>query len=157
MDECKPLQGGRAVRQPRGGGGGGHITPSRPTALLLFAAAQRSVQRRQILHGRAVQADRIKPTVKALGAQPFRPQCDELLSNCTFNFNLRRYNTEEADFGRAERGSVADSPQRRRVEHEERGAESPPVRRTQFRREHEVGFAATRRAAAQAGAYARSR
>jgi len=40
--------------------------------------------------GRAVQIDPIKPTFKAPGAEPSKPNCNELLSNIAFNFNLRR-------------------------------------------------------------------
>jgi len=42
-------------------------------------------------HGRVVRVDRIKPTLKARGAEPLKLKCDELLSNFAFNFNLRRY------------------------------------------------------------------
>jgi len=38
-----------------------------------------------------VQVDPIKPTMKAPGAEPVKPKCDELLSNLAFNFKLRRY------------------------------------------------------------------
>ena len=38
-----------------------------------------------------MQVDPIKPTLKAPGAVPLKPKCDELLLNFAFNFNLRRY------------------------------------------------------------------
>jgi len=38
-----------------------------------------------------VQLDPIKPTLKAPGAKRLKLQCNEALSNCAFNFNLRRY------------------------------------------------------------------
>jgi hypothetical protein len=38
-----------------------------------------------------VQLDPTKPPLKAPGAEPFKPKCDELLSNFAFNFNLRGY------------------------------------------------------------------
>ena len=45
------------------------------------------------VHGRAVQVDPIKPTLKAPGAEPLKPECDKPLSNFAFNFNLRRHIT----------------------------------------------------------------
>jgi hypothetical protein len=39
-----------------------------------------------------VQVDLIKPTLKAPGTERLKLECDELLSKCAFNFNLRRYN-----------------------------------------------------------------
>ena len=44
-------------------------------------------------HGRAVQVDPIKPTLKSPGAKRLKLICDDPLSNFAFNFNLRRYNT----------------------------------------------------------------
>jgi hypothetical protein len=41
---------------------------------------------------RAVQVDPIKPTLKAPGTERLKLECEELLSNFGFNFNLRRYN-----------------------------------------------------------------
>ena len=38
-----------------------------------------------------MQLDPTKPPLKAPGAEPFKPKCDELLSNFAFNFNLRGY------------------------------------------------------------------
>jgi len=45
-------------------------------------------------HGRAVQVDLSKPTLKAPGTKPLKLKCGESLSNFAFNFNLRRYITE---------------------------------------------------------------
>jgi len=44
-------------------------------------------------HGRAVQVDPIKPTLKAPGTKLLKLECDESLSNFDFNVNLRRYTT----------------------------------------------------------------
>jgi len=33
----------------------------------------------------------MRPALKAPGAEPLKPKCDELLSNFAFNCNLRRY------------------------------------------------------------------
>ena len=41
--------------------------------------------------GRAVQADPIKPTLKAPGAKRLKLKYDEPLSNVAFTFNMRRY------------------------------------------------------------------
>jgi hypothetical protein len=38
-----------------------------------------------------VQIDPIKPTLKAPGTKRLKLQCDELLSDFAFDFNLRRY------------------------------------------------------------------
>ena len=38
-----------------------------------------------------MQVDPIKPTLKGPGAEPLKPECDELLSSVAFKFNLRRY------------------------------------------------------------------
>jgi hypothetical protein len=46
-----------------------------------------------ISHGRAVQVDPIKSTLKAPGTKCLKRKCHELLSNFAFNFQLRRYNT----------------------------------------------------------------
>jgi hypothetical protein len=43
------------------------------------------------LRGRQVQADPMKPTVKAPIYERLKLTCDDLLSNVAFNFNLRRY------------------------------------------------------------------
>jgi len=61
------------VHQPRGGPGDG-----------LDGAAQRG-------HGRAVQVDPVKPTLKAPGTNLLTLKCDEPLSSFAFKFNLRRY------------------------------------------------------------------
>jgi len=42
-------------------------------------------------HGRAVQADPIKPTLKPTGTKRLKLKCDILLSTSAFKFNLRRY------------------------------------------------------------------
>jgi hypothetical protein len=44
-------------------------------------------------HGRAVQVDPIKPTLKALGTKRLKVKCDKLLSTLAFKFSLRRYTT----------------------------------------------------------------
>ena len=44
-------------------------------------------------HGRAVQVDPMKPTLKAHGTQRLILLCDEPLSQFALNFNLRRYTT----------------------------------------------------------------
>ena len=74
MDECKPLAAGGAYSGHRGAG-----------------------LQRQGGHGREVQVEPIKPTLKAPGTKRLKPKCDEPLSNFAFNFNLRRYTTEFAD------------------------------------------------------------
>ena len=45
-------------------------------------------------HGRAVQVDPIKPTLKASGTKRLTLKCDEPLSNVAFKFDLRRYITD---------------------------------------------------------------
>ena len=67
MDECKPLRGG---------------------AGLLAAAGRRRG------HGKAVQVNLMKPTLKPPGTKRLKPKYDEPLSNFAFKFNLRRYITE---------------------------------------------------------------
>ena len=42
-------------------------------------------------HGRAVQVDPIKPTLKAPGTKLLKLKCDKPLSNFAFKINLRRY------------------------------------------------------------------
>ena len=49
------------------------------------------------LHGRAVQVDPIKPTLKAPGTKRLKLKYDKLLSSFAFNFNLRRYYTCASD------------------------------------------------------------
>jgi len=44
-------------------------------------------------HGRAVQVDPIKPTLKPTGIKRFKLMCATLLSTSAFKFSLRRYNT----------------------------------------------------------------
>jgi endonuclease/exonuclease/phosphatase family metal-dependent hydrolase len=44
-------------------------------------------------HGRTVQVDPIKSTLKAPGHARLRLNCDDMLSNLAFKFNLRRYST----------------------------------------------------------------
>jgi hypothetical protein len=44
-------------------------------------------------HGRVVQLDPIKPTLKVLGTQRLRLKSEEPLSKLAFKFNLRRYTT----------------------------------------------------------------
>jgi len=66
---------------------------------------------RRRAHGRAVQVDPIKPTLKAPGIELLKLKFDESLSNFGFNFNLRRYsmvNTENFTplHLAAERGSL---------------------------------------------------
>jgi len=47
-------------------------------------------------HGRAVQVDRIKPELKAPGANLLTLKYDTPLSSFVFKFNLRRYTTVDA-------------------------------------------------------------
>jgi hypothetical protein len=47
-------------------------------------------------HGKAVQVDPIKPTLKAPGTQRLKLQHDEVLSSFAFHFSLRRYTTARA-------------------------------------------------------------
>jgi hypothetical protein len=44
-------------------------------------------------HGRAVQVDPNKPTLKAPGSKRLKLEYDKLLSGFAFNLNLRRYST----------------------------------------------------------------
>jgi hypothetical protein len=44
-----------------------------------------------------VQVDPIKPTLKPPGTKRLKLNCDVLLRNFAFNYNLRRYNEEEVD------------------------------------------------------------
>ena len=46
-------------------------------------------------HGRAVQVDPTKATVKAPGTKRLKLNHDKLLSRLAFNFNLRRYTMAE--------------------------------------------------------------
>jgi hypothetical protein len=46
-----------------------------------------------LTHGKAVQVDPIKPTLKARGTKRLKPQQDEVLSSFAFNLSLRRYST----------------------------------------------------------------
>ena len=48
-------------------------------------------------HGRAVQVDPIKPTVKAPGIKLVKVKCDEPLSNFVYKLNLRRYTMVTAE------------------------------------------------------------
>ena len=48
---------------------------------------------RDILHGRTVQVDPIKPKLKLPGTKRLKLKCEGPLSICAFKFNLRRYNT----------------------------------------------------------------
>ena len=64
MDKCKPLHGG--ARRGRGDGQD---------------------------HGKAVQADPIKPTLKPTGTKRLGLKRDVLISTFAFKFNLRRYTT----------------------------------------------------------------
>ena len=68
MDECKPLDAGRAHRHRR-------------------ARARRG----DAAHGRAVHVHPIKPTLKAPGIYLLTLKYDEPLSTFAFNFSLRRY------------------------------------------------------------------
>ena len=72
MDECKPLRGG---------------------AGLLAAAGRRRG------HGKAVQVNLMKPTLKPPGTKRLKPKYDEPLSNFAFNVNLRRYAVERGVAG----------------------------------------------------------
>ena len=48
--------------------------------------------------GRAVQADPIKPVVKAPRSERLKLKCDDLLSRFAFRFNLRRYSLAEVEW-----------------------------------------------------------
>ena len=49
-----------------------------------------------VLPGRAVQLDPFNLTLKPPGTKRLKLECDDLLSNVGFNFNLHRYNPVEA-------------------------------------------------------------
>jgi len=74
VDECKPLDGGGGDGDVADGGEGG------------FALRVRGGGG----HGRTVQVDPIKPTLKPPGTKRLKLKYDELLSSFAFNFNLRR-------------------------------------------------------------------
>ena len=74
MTKCKPLVRGHAVR------------PAQPDQPLLLGAPK---QRRAL--GKAVQADPVKPTLKAPGIELSKLKYDESLTTFAFKFNLRRY------------------------------------------------------------------
>ena len=59
-------------------------------------------------HGRAVQVDPIKPTLKASGTKRLKLTHVKLLSSFAFKFNLRRYTTAPAPPG----GTLAPRPPR---------------------------------------------
>jgi len=61
-------------------------------------------------HGRAVQADPIKPTLKALGIKLLKLRYEELLSKIAFKFNLRRYTMAARAAATAARSPAARSP-----------------------------------------------
>ena len=46
------------------------------------------------VHGRAMQGDPIKPTLKLPGTNRMKLEYEKLLSSVAFKFNLRRYSTE---------------------------------------------------------------
>ena len=46
------------------------------------------------MRGRVVQVDPIKPVLKAPGTKRLKVNCDILLSNFAFKFNLRLYSAE---------------------------------------------------------------
>jgi hypothetical protein len=48
-------------------------------------------------HGRVVQVDSIKPTLKPPGCKRLKLKCDLLLSNFAFKISLRRYAMDGAD------------------------------------------------------------
>jgi hypothetical protein len=48
---------------------------------------------RGVVHGRVVQVDPVKPTLKATGYERLKLNCDDLLSSFAFKFDLRRYST----------------------------------------------------------------
>ena len=58
------------------------------------------------VHGRAVQVDPIKPTLKPTGAKRLKLKCDVLLSASAFDFNLRRYTTG----GNRDKSQVGSTP-----------------------------------------------
>jgi hypothetical protein len=55
------------------------------------ARGVRQQEPRSRYHGRAVQFDPIKPTLKAPGSKRLKLKLEELLSNFAFKFDLRRY------------------------------------------------------------------
>jgi len=61
------------------------------------AAAGRGGGGRVHPHGRPVQVDAIKPTLKAPGTKRLKLRCDVLLSTSAFKFKLRRYTMEDED------------------------------------------------------------
>ena len=77
MDECKPLPDGAAL-------------PRRGAALCQRVPARAG---RRARHGRAVQVDPIKPTLKAPGTKRLKLNVDEPLSSFALNVNLRRYSS----------------------------------------------------------------
>jgi len=68
----------RALVGGSGGSGGGAVDCALPGA-------------RRRRHGKAVQVDPIKPTLKAPGIKLSKLRCGKPLSKLAFNFNLRRY------------------------------------------------------------------
>jgi len=46
---------------------------------------------KKFTRGRAEQVDPMKPMLKPPGTKHLKLNCDTLLSNSAFNFNLRRY------------------------------------------------------------------
>ena len=68
-------------------------------------------------HGKAVQIDPMKPSLKAHGTKRLQLKFDILLSNFAFKFNLRRYTTDAAA------GTVTVSQQRYLAA----GAHTPPL------------------------------
>jgi len=84
VDKCKPLPAGdtRAGGALRGGA-------DRPAAGVRAARAG-------ALLGRAVQVDRIEPTLKPSVSKRLKLQCDILLSTSASTFNLRRYTSASA-------------------------------------------------------------
>ena len=74
MDECKPLL--------RGDGHTGDGVPGRRRHAVGAGHG----------HGKAVQVDPIKPTLKAPGTKRLKLKFDKPLSSFAFTFNLRRYN-----------------------------------------------------------------
>ena len=74
-----------------GGGGGGGGRAGQPVVELRV----RDMRLRELVlqHGMAVQADPIKPTLKASETKRFKLRHVKLLSSFAFKFNLRRYST----------------------------------------------------------------
>jgi len=103
MDECKPLAAGADIVVAHVGlttaGSVGAATAisleSAAAAVRAMAAAARAESPHCLVlcHGRTVQVDPIKPTLKAPGSKRLKLKYDNLHSSFAFKFNLRRCTT----------------------------------------------------------------